>query len=121
MKILYGFLILAFLTACESENEEELFAFEPANDMVTDTTGVSFSKTIAPLIQNNCAISGCHAANATSPTMESYVQIKAQADAGRIMARAVNEMTMPPFGQPDLTSQQIADLKSWLDAGAPNN
>ncbi len=129
MKILYGFLILAFLVACEAENEEDLFAPPPSTMMMmdttsTDTTGsmaVSFSSTIAPLIRNNCAVSGCHQANATFPTMETYAQIKMQADGGRIRARAVEQMTMPPSGRPDLTSQQISDLKEWLDNGEPNN
>ena len=135
MKIFYGFLILVVLVACESENEEDLFAIPetPMTDTsmtdtsMVDTTGmggmtaVSFSMTIAPFFQNNCAISGCHAANTISPTMETYNQIKAQADGGRIRARAIDQMSMPPSGRPRLTNQQIDDLRSWLDNGAPNN
>lgn len=137
MKILYGFIILGIfgtMLSCESENEEELFAAPviPMNDTtmndttMMDTTGmtvVSFSMTIQPFVQNNCAVSGCHAANGQTPTMETYNQIKAQEN--RIRARAINNRgssnRMPPAGRVLLTDQQVNDLQSWLDNGAPNN
>lgn len=129
MKYLFLLLFIGVLFACESENEEELFATPmmppPPNDTtMMDTMGmpaVSFSMTIAPFFRNNCAIPGCHAANSISPTMETYTQIKMQADAGRIRARAIDQMTMPPAGRPRLTPRQKNDLRSWLDNGAPNN
>lgn len=128
-QIKYTFYCLGLtllMWSCYAENEEDLFAIPANNSTVkndTNSTAVSFSMTIAPLISNNCATTGCHKNNAQSPNLVSYQDISSQA--ARIKARAVDEnpSIMPPTssGRPGLTAQQKSDLSSWISNGAPNN
>ena len=72
--ILLPVLLLILSVACEYQNEEALFGnrgiwAEP----------VVFSTQIEPIIQANCAVSGCHAAGAILPGLTSFEEIKASA------------------------------------------
>ena len=37
--------------------------------------GRNFDQTIKPIIESNCAVSGCHVKGQQQPTLESYEQI----------------------------------------------
>ena len=81
--------------------------------------GVSFSKTIYPIVSSSCAVSGCHVTGRQLPTLETYAQISSNAE--RIKARTSNG-TMPPASSGIvLSKEEIDDIACWVDAGAPNN
>jgi hypothetical protein len=108
-----------------------------ANTTTTTTTGattgttvtepcdtVSYKKHIEPIINLNCAISGCHDATASGGAiLTSYALVKDKADAGRIKARVLDGVNgFMPSGDPDGLPQNQKDLiKCWLDKGARNN
>jgi len=78
------------------------------------SSSVSFQTDISPIIAGNCATSGCH--NGTRrPTLNSYSTISGNASS---IIGAVNS-NMPPGGR--LSTQQIALITCWVNAGAPNN
>lgn len=78
-------------------------------------SGISFSEKIAPIIESNCAITGCH--NGTQfPDFRSFSNI--QNNAARIKTQTVTR-TMPLEGS--LTQAQINDIVCWVDDGAPDN
>lgn len=121
MKISYSFLGLLFLASCYSENEEDLF---PPEMPITEITVVSFSVDVNPIIQANCATSGCHVPRGIGPgTYESYAKIKAAVDNPNnnksLGNRVVVQMDMPQSGP--LPQSQINIIKTWIDQGAPNN
>jgi hypothetical protein len=78
----------------------------------------SFSANVAPIIQTNCAVSGCHATGSTNGpgALTSYTQIK---NAAVQIKQAVVSRFMPQGSS--LTNAQIKTISCWVDAGAPNN
>lgn len=107
----------AGLSGCYYDKENILYP----NTKTFDCSVVSakFTADVLPLIQKSCATSGCHtAADAAGGTvLVTYADISGKA--ARINQRAVIDQTMPSSGP--LTPAEIAILKCWIDAGAPNN
>ena len=84
----------------------------------SNNTSKSFAVNVSPIIQNNCAIAGCHntgSSNGVGP-LTNYTQISAVASSIRA---AVNSGSMPKNSS--LTSAQKASIICWIDAGALNN
>lgn len=88
-----------------------------------DTTTVSFSSSIKPIITAKCQ--GCHSSSAAQGGIDysTYNGVKAKIDDGRLWG-AINHMTgyspMPKNGT-KLTACEIAKFRIWINAGAPNN
>ncbi len=80
---------------------------------------VSFADEVFPIIQANCAVSGCHVAGNGIPVWDDYTTIAENAD--RIYFR-VEGKTMPPETSGNsLTEDEIETILNWIDVGAPNN
>jgi len=114
MKQISLLLLLAlFIASCTSENEEDLFG-----DPVCETTNMSFSKDIAPIMNANCV--ACHTPNGTAPGFaNTYDGVKDMVDNKELFRRIAIDKDMPPAGP--LTDCQISKIKAWIDDGAPNN
>ncbi len=110
------FAIALLSSGCYYDIEEELYP-----DSFCDTENVTWTADVQPLISSNCAISGCHVSGAQTPDLSTYAAVKVAADAGAILARAINAdpSPMPPTGLLPNCDRQA--LKAWLEAGAPNN
>jgi len=80
---------------------------------------ITYTKHIKPIVDLNCAISGCHDGTNSRPLLSTYDQVKDRADAGRIKARAIDPTSspMPPASQTPLTSDQKKLISCWLDNG----
>lgn len=112
-------LMTMALTGCYYDNEEELYQYYYENNQC-DTANVTFADDIFPIIQGNCAISGCHiAGGAGNGIFENHAGVKAKVDNGSFFTRVIDQRDMPP-GAP-LNDCQIEKLTAWLNAGAPNN
>jgi hypothetical protein len=87
-----------------------------------DTVAVTYSKSIVPIITNNCV--GCH--NATDANggynLSNYTGVKQAVTAGRLLGAI---KYLPGFsGMPQgyqLTDCQKATITKWVNAGANNN
>lgn len=108
------------LNSCYYDAEDELYATDAACD--TSAT-VSYASHIAPLMASYC--NSCH--SATSPadgvTTENYSGMATVALNGRLygsVSHAANYKAMPQGGG-KLPDCDIAKIKKWVDAGAPNN
>ncbi len=111
-----GFCFL-LTTSCEYNSEEELYP-----ETKCDTLNVSFKNDIEPIIENNCAISGCHVAGGNAGGIyNNYTRIKAKVDNGSMRERVVVQQNMPPPDKGSITDCQIDKIDSWIDQGAPNN
>jgi len=108
-------LITATLSACRFDNEEELYGIDDC-----DTSEVSFSKDIFPILQTRCSTLGCHVQGGGSAVLfENYTQVKSKVDDGKLKQRVIIQKDMPP-GQP-LSACQIKFIEKWLEIGAPDN
>lgn len=116
---------LAILAGCYYDNEEELYPPQP-NDC--DTTNVTYSGTIFPIINTNCI--SCH--GGSSPQggilLEDYASISAAAaiPAGQggslygAISHASGNSPMPKNGT-QLSDCKIKQVEVWINAGRPDN
>lgn len=114
-----AFLFMLF-NSCSYHNELELYP--------CDSTGVSYSKSIQPILENHCY--SCHsdankAVHANNFGLEGYNQVKSIIDLnqGLIIGNIRHDpgfMAMPK-GAPKLSECDIAKIQSWISKGAPND
>lgn len=87
-----------------------------------DSLNVKFSSDINPIIQNNCAVSGCHTSSAMAGGID-YSIGYAAIDTGRIRARVLvgppANSWMPPAGP--LSASDREKIECWIKDGAHNN
>lgn len=114
ISIFLGFVMSGLTISCAYDNAEELYG-----EQECPPGGTSFSQTVSPIIESNCAVSGCHVTGQQLPTLETYDQIAA--NASRVKARTSNGTMPPPTSMYSLTQQEIDDIACWVDAGAPDN
>jgi uncharacterized membrane protein len=119
-KNLYLIIIAGLLSSCYYDNEQDLYPASPQNNPPTNTDSVvSFSKTIQPIIANNCATSGCHVANFTAPNLTTHASIAANKE--RIKIRAIDGKPTPMPATGLMSVDNRTKLAAWIEAGAPNN
>jgi hypothetical protein len=85
------------------------------SQVVRVTSGVSFSGTLAKIIEKNCAISGCHAGS-QFPDFRVFKNIH---DNALQIKKLTGDHTMPQQGS--LTQAEINTIACWVDDGAANN
>lgn len=78
-------------------------------------SGISYSSTIAPIISENCAVTGCHNGS-QFPDFRQFANI--QGNAAQIKTLTGNR-TMPAEGS--LTQAEIDMIACWVDDGAVAN
>lgn len=88
-----------------------------------NTTNVSYSGFVAPLLTNNCV--GCHSGGAPSGgiTLNTHAGVQAVALNGRLFGAISHAPGFQPMprGSAKLPQCTIDKIKSWIDAGAQNN
>ncbi|MEZ5014011.1 MAG: hypothetical protein R2794_06940 [Chitinophagales bacterium] len=80
-----------------------------------DCSGITYSGTIKPLVNEKCGLSGCHAGQYTT-----YNGLSAIANSGSLYQNVVATENMPAGGV-NMTCEQRAQIECWINAGAPNN
>jgi mono/diheme cytochrome c family protein len=90
---------------------------------VCNTANVTYAAVIKPLLVNYC--NGCHSGNAPSGNIDytTYAGVKKTADNGTLLGsvqHASGYRPMPDGGN-QLSACNIARIKAWIDAGAPDN
>ena len=108
------FLAVFSMFSCTSDNLEEYYT-----KFNCETANISFSEDIQPIINTNCAISGCHVSGTGLPSWETYENIAAR---GSDIVKMVSNGTMPPsFSGKSVTIEQVQMIDCWVSLGAPNN
>jgi len=120
-KITLTFLVLSFLVFVVSCSYNKTELPEPIADPVDapapgPSNSITYATHVKSYIDNNCV--SCHGSSG-GVTLQTYAQVKAQADAGRILARAINGSGSGPMPPSGLMPQTTLDtLQLWLDQGA---
>ena len=128
-------------TACSSGSKTTT----PTTSTTTASSGVSFSKDVQPIFNNNCVV--CHQGAGQAgltlepnlsysklvgvPSTESATELRVKAgspDQSYIIAKlqgtqvqAGGSGAQMPYGAAPLSSAQISLIQQWITAGAPNN
>ena len=121
--ILFG-MTMIFVISCSSDDSDP--TVNPDPDMMDPCTSITstYAADIRPIIDLTCALSGCHVAGGSGDgNFESYNGVKAKADNGSLVSRAVTGGTMPPSNSsgPSLTETQKNLIRCWVEDGAQNN
>lgn len=103
------------------EGAENLSCDETAQGC--QTTDVSFSAVVKPIIETNCQ--GCHSGGSPSGgiNLSAYAGIKAQADNGRLLGSIdwQEGFSRMPQGGPKLDQCTVDQIAAWISDGAQNN
>ncbi|MBE0678523.1 MAG: hypothetical protein IH592_07135 [Bacteroidales bacterium] len=123
MRLLLLFMITAItlLASCYYDNEEALY---PSYSTLCDTSNVTFSGTVAPILASNCL--SCHS-NASAAGFGNNIRLEdypdvlsaATAIAGSIKHTG-NYSPMPKNGG-KLRDCSIKQFDIWVRKGMPNN
>lgn len=116
--------VLLAMTSCYYDNQEALF---PQTNSTCDTTSVTFSGSVVPILKNHCYL--CHS-NVNAPSfggnfkLEDYTDVKYVANANLLLpAIEQNSTYLPPMPKSGskLDDCSIATIKKWVNSGTPNN
>jgi hypothetical protein len=114
-------VFLFFFVSCYYDSEEALY---PALSSSCDTTNVTFSGTIVPILDNNCF--SCHsnntaASNGSNIRLQNYADVLAKAD--RIVGSIKHLNTFSPMPKSGglIKSCSITQFDIWVRKGMPNN
>lgn len=120
-----GVLAFAFIFGCTDKKADQVTPSPPPSSGGCDTTNVTFSAVVNPIIQNSCALSGCHtnATRAGGYTYESYTGLMRAVNNGRLLGaiRHGNGYVAMPQSAPKLSDCDIEKITHWVNMGAPNN
>ncbi len=122
-KLLLILLTVLFSQSCYYDKEELLY---PVTETQCDTTNVSYSGSIIPIVSQYCL--SCHS-NASAATagagikLEDYSDIKAYADNGKLLGSIKQEtgFSAMPKGGGKLNDCNISLIETWINNGALNN
>jgi hypothetical protein len=117
MRLLISFIIIFFLgISCYYDSQEYLF---PQLNNNCDTTNVTFSKSIVPILEQSCK--SCHYnsvadSKGSGIKLENYADVKNETDVGGVLGAIKHTSGVPmpePLGSPKLSDCQIATFDIW--------
>ena len=108
------FIMTVVLFSCDKDDTQE----------ACDTTGITYTNTVASVFNALCALSNCHVdgneANAKF-SLEGYAKAKGAASFGRIVGAISHDanFTAMPFGSDKLDQCTIDKIAAWIADGSP--
>lgn len=115
--IIISIVLVLVLTFNSCEKNEANIA-----PLATDCniTNVTYSNTIQPIINLNCAYSlSCHSGGSIHVDLSTYENLKEYANNGRLYEQLFVEYKMPPSPQPLLDMCEATQIKVWINNGSP--
>ncbi len=114
--------IIGIFTGCYNDKADKLYV-TPATPDSCNVTTVTFAAVIQPIIQKNCAISGCHDASSINGyLLDNYAHIALQARNGNLVGTVTHASGFDPMPQTgSITACQVKQIQAWVAAGYQNN
>ena len=107
-----------FIVSCYYDNEEALY---PSLNSTCDTTNVTYSGTIIPILNNSCLT--CHSSPATggSILLTTYAEVVSSAPRITGSIKQLPGFSAMPKNGGKLKSCSITQWDIWVRNGMPNN
>jgi len=114
------------LYGCYYDNSASIYPQSPApGSTLCDTTNVSYSKTVSPILLQNCALAGCHASSSPTGgyTLDNYDGVRSIVLSGRIIGAITHSPGYSPMPKDAamLNTCEIGQITSWINQGALDN
>ena len=110
--------IVLYLSGCAKESADRLSA-----GSTCDTTAVSYSKQILPLLEDNCYT--CHqgAAASSGIDLSNFATLQSHVANGDLASAVTHtgSVTPMPYELPMLPSCEVNTIVAWVNQGALNN
>jgi hypothetical protein len=113
---------VSLLSGCYYDSQEFLF---PEINTTCDTSNVTYSGTIQPVLESKCYL--CHS-NANSASggglrLEDYADVKLRADDGSLLGSIAHDpaYSAMPKGGGKLDNCTIEQFTLWINSGSPEN
>jgi hypothetical protein len=110
--------VVLYLSGCAKESADRLSA-----GSTCDTTAVSYSKQILPLLEDNCYT--CHqgAAASSGIDLSNFATLQAHVANGDLVSAVTHTGTVTPmpYELPMLQSCEVNTIVAWVHQGALNN
>jgi hypothetical protein len=124
MKLMISLIFaIAVAYSCVYQNEKDLY---PEFDTTCDTTNITFSSSVKPVLQENCL--SCHGNNTASSLggnikLEDYQDVKLRADDGSLLGTISHESGYSPVprGASKLDDCKILIVTIWVNSNSPDN
>jgi len=120
LRIIYvlsaGIILLA---GCTYDVDDEI----NPNDPPCDTTDVSFTQEIVPILNQNCVVCHSGATPASNLLLDQYDEVKVVANNGALWGAINHESGFPamPLNAPKLDDCDIQKIGAWINLGALEN
>lgn len=118
-KLIVAIVIALTMHSCYYDNVEDLYPNAPA----CDTTNVTYSGTIWPIINDNCT--SCHSGGFPSGniSLSNYNEIATAANNGSLLGAIRHEDGWSPMPKSGgmLPGCDIKQIETWVNAGTPDN
>jgi hypothetical protein len=120
--IAFSIFILSslFFTGCYYDVVEELY---PVNGSACDTSGVTYSLTVKPILDQNC--NGCHsqASQQGGVVLETHSDVLVYANSGQLLGSIKHSAgyAAMPQGGAKLSDCNILKIEKWIQDGSPDN
>ena len=118
-KQLFGCILIVLLSlsisSCYYDVEENIYP-----TVECDTTNISYTETILPIISNNCYACHDQASNFGGITLEGYDRLKTYVDNGGLLGVIKHESGFSPMpkNQAKLIDCDIEKIETWINDGA---
>lgn len=110
--------IVLYLSGCAKESADRL-----SEGSTCDTTSVSYSKQILPILEDNCYT--CHqgAAASSGIDLSNFTTLQAHVANGDLVSAVTHTGTVTPmpYELPMLPTCEVNTIVAWVDQGALNN
>lgn len=113
--------IIIAVSSCYYDSEEALY---PSVNSTCDTTNVTYSGKVVPILANNCL--SCHS-NASAPSaganiaLENYADVSLQAASISAAINHTGPLSPMPKNGSKLKACLISTFDIWVRNGKPNN
>ncbi len=120
------FILSIALQGCYDDNATDIYPQSAVpGSSLCDTTNVSFSKIIEPILLQNCALPGCHASSSPTGgyTLDNYNGVRSIVLSGRIVGAITHSFGYSPMPKDAamLNDCQVGLITSWINQGAQDN
>ena len=110
--------MMCWLGSCSKESADRL-----AGNTTCDTTNVSYSQQILPILQDNCYT--CHQGSnpPSGIDLSDFTVLQAHVKNGDLKSAVTHtgSVVPMPYGLPMLPSCEVNTIVAWVDQGALNN